>query len=59
MNKAYHKTDMVVYDHGTSGDRFRTKKLGVAFMYVNDDFEIKVETIRETKTHGSHTGPVI
>ena len=34
----------VTYDHGTSGDRFRTKKLGVSLHYINFDFEMKTDT---------------
>ena len=59
ISKTYHKTGMVAYDHGTSSDRFRTKQLGVAFVYVNEGFEIKVETLGEIKAVGSQTGPVI
>ena len=40
VEHTYHKTGMVVYDHGSGGDRFRTNKLGIAFVYFTNGFEI-------------------
>lgn len=59
IGKTYHKTVAITFDHGTSGDRFHSKKLGVSLHYVNSVGVLKAETLCAVKCVGSQTGPVV
>lgn len=59
VNKTSHKTVHATYDHGTSGDRFRTKKLGVSLHYMDAELKMTTETLGAITCTGSQTGPVI
>jgi hypothetical protein len=59
VNKTSHKTIHITYDHGTSGDRFRTKKLGVSVHYMDVELKMTTETLGAIECIGSQTGPVV
>jgi hypothetical protein len=59
MNKTYHKTAHLAWDHGTSKDRFRTKKLGVSLCFVNSMGALINETLGAIRVTGSQTGITI
>ena len=56
MSEAGHKTISVVSDHGTSGDRFRTKKNAVVVLRTTKVFVIKKDVVKMLTCDVSQTG---
>ena len=56
VSEAGHKTISVVSDHGTSGDRFRTKKNAVVVLRTTKDFVIKKDVVKMLTCDVSQTG---
>ena len=56
VTDAGHKTLNICSDHGTSSDRFRTKKNAVTVARTTKDFVIKKDTLKLIICEGSQTG---
>ena len=56
VTESGHKTISVVSDHGTSGDRFRTKKNAVVVLRTTKDFVIKKDVVKMLTCEESQTG---
>ena len=59
INKTSHRTVHTTFDHGSSSDRFHSKKLGISLHYMTSDWVLKMETLGKFKCEGSQTGAVI
>ena len=59
VNKTSHRVVHITFDHGTSSDRFHSKKLGISLHYLTSNWEMQSETLGEFKCEGSQTGAVI
>lgn len=59
VTEAGHKTLNICSDHGTSSDRFRTKKNAVTVARTTKDFVIKKDTLKLIICEGSQTGAQI
>ena len=56
VTNAGHKTLNICSDHGTSSDRFRTKKNALTVARTTKDFVIKKDTLKLMVCEGSQTG---
>ena len=59
VTEAGHKSGCVVSDHGTTKDRFRTKKNAITFSRITKNFYLKTDTVALVKCEGPQTGNVI
>ena len=56
ITEAGHKTITITSDHGTSSDRFRTKKNALTVARCDKDFFIKKDILKMIECEGSQTG---
>ena len=56
VTEAGHKTINITSDHGTSSDRFRTKKNALTVARCDKDFCIKKDILKMIECEGSQTG---
>lgn len=59
ISEAGHNTISICTDHGTSADRFRSKKNAVTVARTTKDFKIKKDTLKLLVCEGSQTGAQI
>ena len=54
-----HKSISITSDGGNSGDQNKTKKNTLTVSRINDNFEMKTDTVAIPEARGSQTGPVL